>query len=348
MIREFDLYHEPLPPYHVVRSDHCFESQETENCPMRHIVTLLSLVVVLGQFAIVTGVASGNEPDGTTKPRYVRIGHFQCVCRQGDFEGNLKKVIEGLELASEANLDIVSFPESFLTGYFPQEEDARANCFAIDSPQMRRVLEKTAQFEPLFTVGFNELRDGRLFNTVAVVERGELLGRYSKAMPIHRYFDPGREFPVFEKKGLKFGIVICADGGYIEPTRILALKGARLILAPHFNFVSAPVKHYEMVRNDHIARSVENGVYFLRGNNVVRGNTLAGSKYQGYGYGDSYLLNPNGEVVAAAGLYHEYLMIYNLDLQKKHRSQLNRRSVKSANALLGTLQEVLDARHPQN
>ena len=103
-----------------------------------------------------------------------------------------------------------------------------------------------------------------------------------------------------------------------------------------------------MVRNDHVARAVENGVYFLRGNNVVPARTLEGSDYQGYGYGDSYLLNPNGMVVAAAGLYHEYLMIYNLDLQKKHRSQPNRRSVKSANELLDQLQEAIDAYQTRN
>ena len=137
--------------------------------------------------------------------------------------------------------------------------------------------------------------------------------------------------------------MICADGGYIEPTRILALKGARLIFAPHFNFVSSPVKHYQMVRNDHIARAVENGVYFLRANNVVPGRELAGSDYQGYGYGDSYLLNPNGQIVAASGLYHETLMIYNFDLEQKHRSQLSRRSRKSATQLLVILQETLDA-----
>lgn len=97
-----------------------------------------------------------------------------------------------------------------------------------------------------------------------------------------------------------------------------------------------------MVRNDHIARAVENGVYFLRGNNVVPDRQLLGSDYNGYGYGDSYLLNPNGEVVAAAGLYHEYLMIYNLDLRKKHRSRLGQRSRKSATELLDILQQTLD------
>ena len=191
-------------------------------------------------------------------------------------------------------------------------------------------------------VGFNETRDGKLYNTVAVIERGKILGRYSKAFPIMRYFKPGREFPVFEKKGLKFGVIICADGGYIEPARILALKGAKLIFAPHYNFVSDPIQHYQMVRNDHVARAIENGVYFLRANNVVPGRTLEGWGDRGYGYGDSYLLNPNGEIVAAAGLYQEYLMIYNFDLQKTHRNRHTWRSNKSAAALMDVLREVVE------
>jgi predicted amidohydrolase len=306
----------------------------------RHSIPLVALLAAqLACAALADGPAAG---DAASSPRYLRIGHYQCVCRQGDFEANLNTVVQGLELASEAGLDIVSFPESFLTGYFRKEEDARANAFAFDSPEMRRVLEATARFEPLFMVGFNELRGDELFNTVAVIEKGKVLGRYSKAMPIHRYFVPGREFPVFEKKGLKFGVVICADGGYIEPTRILSLKGARLIFAPHYNFVSNPVKHYEMVRNDHVARAVENGVYFLRANNVVPGTELEGLGDSGYGYGDSYLVSPNGEIVAAAGLYHEYLMIYNLDLKKQHRSRHNWRSAKSATQLLDVLREALE------
>ena len=306
---------------------------------MKCLLASLPLVFLPGLPTIAADAGTGDTAE---TPRYVRIGHYQCVCQQGDFEANLKTVVAGLELASEAKLDIVSFPESFLTGYFPRKEAARANSFAIDSPQMQRVLEQTARYEPLFMVGFNELRDDELYNTVVVIERGEVLGRYSKAMPM-AYFTPGREFPVFEKKGLKFGVVICADGGYIEPTRILALKGAGLIFAPHFNFVSGPVKHYQMVRNDHIARAVENGVYFLRANNAIPGRKLEGWNHDGYGYGDSYLLNPNGEIVAASGLYHEYLMVYNFDLKKNHRSRLSYRSRKSAIELSGILQDTLDA-----
>jgi predicted amidohydrolase len=310
---------------------------------MRSRVVLLLAAVPLS-VTLEAHTTAGDEPaEIASTPRDVRIGHYQCICRQGAFQANLRKVIEGLEMASEAGLDIVSFPESFLTGYFRKEEEARANAFSIDSPEMNEVLKRTAHFKPMYMVGFNELRGEELRNTVAVIEKGAVLGRYSKAFPIHRYFTPGREFPVFEKKGLKFGVVICADGGYIEPARILALRGAKLIFAPHFNFVSDPIQHYQMVRNDHVARAIENGVYFLRANNVVAARTLEGMRDQGYGYGDSYLLNPNGEIVAAAGLYQEYLMIYNLDLQKKHRNRHAWRSRRSAAALLEVLEDVAEA-----
>jgi len=276
------------------------------------------------------------------------IGHFQCKCVAEDFEKNLGTVIHGMQLAEAAGLDIVSFPESFLTGYFSQEEDARRNSFAVDSPYLQELLDKTAKFRPLFMVGFNELRGDSLLNTVVVVEQGTLLGTYSKAFPCYAYFTPGREFPVFDKNGLRFGVIICADGGYIEPTRILALQGARLIFAPHFNAVGDPIQHYQMVRNDHVARAVENGVYFLRANNVLdKPVAPVGPEISKFGYGDSYLINPNGQIVAAAGLYDEYLMVYNFDLSKPHRSRINVRSRKSAAALLDILQKTLDTTTPE-
>lgn len=273
--------------------------------------------------------------------QFVRIGHFQAVCHDGDFEHNLKSVIKGLELSTQANLDIVSFPESFLTGYFDNVEKTIANSFAINSWQMKQLLEETSRFDILFMVGFNEERNNKSYNTIAVIEHGKILGTYSKAFPVFGFYEPGREFPVFEKKGLKFGVIICADGGYIEPARILALKGAQLIFAPHYNYIVEPISHYEVVRNDHIARAVENAVYFLRANNCVPVNAKTGMSYSGFGYGDSYLLNPNGQVVASAGLYDEYLMIYNLDISKKFYASLGR-SKASASALGGILRETLD------
>jgi predicted amidohydrolase len=227
----------------------------------------------------------------------MRIGHWQLESKTGDFDANLAKVVTGLERADKDRVEIVCFPECFLTGYPDKEELARKSAFAVDSPQMMTLLDKTGKFEATYIVGFNELRGKDLYNTAVVVQKGHILGTYSKCsayMPFHKQ---GREFPVFERAGVKFGVIICSDGGYIEPTRILALKGARIVFAPHFNFIAAKglIGHFQHVRADHVARAVENDVWFVRGNNVVLGKE-SGLSYEGVGYGDSYIVDPQGEM----------------------------------------------------
>ena len=95
------------------------------------------------------------------------------------------------------------------------------------------------------------------------------------------------------------------------------------------------------MRSDHTARAVENGVYFVRGNNCTRDRQMAGLADNGHGYGESYVINPNGQIVAGAGLYDECLMVYNLDLNKKYRAGGTHRSRESARALLETLEQTL-------
>ena len=56
----------------------------------------------------------------------MRIGHCQLDSQLADFEGNLAKVVKGLEQADRDRVDIVCFPECFLTGYPDQEAAARA------------------------------------------------------------------------------------------------------------------------------------------------------------------------------------------------------------------------------
>ncbi len=313
---------------------------------MKTCLRIVCFVLIASCIGAISAETTNAKEPAQPARRYIRIGHYQCRCLQYDFDTNLKTVLHGLKLAADTKLDIVSFPESMLTGYYQEESEARKNCFAIDSPQIKKLRAETSSLDITFMVGFNELRGEKLYNTVAVIEKGKVLGRYSKAMPCFGYFTPGREFPVFEKMGLKFGVVICADGGYIEPTRILALKGARLIFSPHYNFwdpMSGPLTHNEVVRNDHIARAVENGVYFLRGNTVADSTKVKRFSDDGHGYGDSYLLNPNGERVAAAGLYNEYLMIYNLDLKQKFYAGHSERSLKSNENLGEILQRTVES-----
>jgi len=126
-------------------------------------------------------------------------------------------------------------PRLFLTGYFDTEEPTRRHALRLDGPEVLTLLNDTRIFDATFIVGFNELRGSDLYNTALIARTGRVLGTYSKCtayMPFHKQ---GRDFPVFERDGVKFGVIICSDGGYIEPSRILALQGARVIIAPHFN-----------------------------------------------------------------------------------------------------------------
>lgn len=244
----------------------------------------------------------------------MRIGHWQLESKTGDFEANLAKIVTGLERADKDRVEIVCFPECFLTGYPDKEEVVRKSAFAVDSPQMMRLLDKTGKFEATYIVGFNEVRGKDLYNTAVVVQKGHILGTYSKCsayMPFHKQ---GRDFPVFERNGVKFGVVICSDGGYIEPARILALKGARIIFAPHFNYIGAKglIGHFQHVRADHTARAVENDVWFVRGNNVVLGKE-SGLSYDGVGYGDSYIMDPFGEMLVRSRRLREDFIFADID-----------------------------------
>jgi predicted amidohydrolase len=243
----------------------------------------------------------------------MRIGHCQLESKTGDFDANLDKVVKGLEKADKDRLEIVSFPECFLSGYPDKEEPARKSAFAVDSPQMMKLLDKTSRFESTYIVGFNEVRGPDLYNTAVVVHKGHILGTYSKCFAYMKFHKQGREFPVFERSGVKFGVIICADGGYIEPARILALKGARIIFAPHFNYIGTKrlLYHFQKVRSDHIARAIENQVFFVRGNNVVIGDDYP--RQEGQGYGDSYILDPNGEMVARSRRNHEDFLFADIE-----------------------------------
>lgn len=244
----------------------------------------------------------------------IRIGHCQLESKTGDFDANLAKVVAGLERADKDRVEVVCFPECFLTGYPDKEELARKSAFAVDSPQMMKLLDRTGKFEATYIVGFNELRGKDLYNTAVVVQKGHVLGTYSKCSAYMKFHKQGREFPVFERSGVKFGVVICSDGGYIEPTRILALKGARIVFAPHFNYIGAKglIGHFQHVRADHVARAVENDVWFVRGNNVIVGKD-EGLNYDGVGYGDSYIMDPLGEMLVRSRRLREDFIFADID-----------------------------------
>jgi len=243
----------------------------------------------------------------------IKIAAYQGPVVFGNPEANLAEVEAALQRAESAGCSIVCFPETFLHGYFPKRELALQNAVSLDGEYFQSVLQRLSGYAPTIVLGLNELRGDDLYNTAVVIERGKLLGRYSKNYLVYDYFKRGHEFPVFERDGVGFGIVICADSSFSEPARIAAMRGAQIIFSPHFNYMAYDGldDHTYRVRNHHVALAVKNDVYVVKSNVVVpEGVGFPIFNRRGVGVGDSFILNRRGRPMAEAGLCTKTLLIH--------------------------------------
>jgi len=126
--------------------------------------------------------------------------------------------------------------------------------------------------------------------------------------------------------------VICSDGGYIEPTRLLALQGAKVVFAPHFNYIGKEglIGHFMKVRADHTARAVENSVYFVAGEQRLARQGRVHHQERRVGYGDSYIIDPHGEIVVRSRRHVEDFLFADIDPTISDRSWNVGRSMWSA------------------
>jgi len=87
------------------------------------------------------------------------------------------------------------------------------------------------------------------------------------------------------------------------------------VFAPHFNYIGKEglIGHFMHVRADHTARAVENVVYFVRGNNVSLGKEECIERYDGVGYGDSYIIDPWGEMLLRSRRHKEDFIFVDID-----------------------------------
>jgi predicted amidohydrolase len=86
-------------------------------------------------------------------------------------------------------------------------------------------------------VGLVERDQHLVYNTAALIgPDGALIGKYRKvALPraeIEAGVTPGTDYPVFETKLGRVGLMICYDGFFPEPARQLSMKGAEIIAFP--------------------------------------------------------------------------------------------------------------------
>jgi predicted amidohydrolase len=204
----------------------------------------------------------------------------------GDKAATLDKILATVREAAAQGVELLVFPEEALVG-----AEACNDCLAaggpcdthlalaetVPGPATDAVARLAAEHDMYVVFGLAERdRDDprTLYNAAAFVGPDGVQGTYRK---IHLgsppwvtegvTFAPGRELPVWQTRFGPVGVLICYDFWFNpELSRLLALKGARVILNCSASF-AGPGKRDYFVHTTEV-RAVENLVYTASANLV--------------------------------------------------------------------------------
>lgn len=222
-----------------------------------------------------------DDPDLGPSTITVGCANFESVAH--DKAATIEKMQQWIADAGRRGCDLLVFPELALNtwGHCAECADAHGPCAwhrdqaeVADGPAFRALLDVAATHGVHVIYGFEEADEtgrGAIYNSANVVAPDRLVGTYRKlhlGIPLETdRFTPGDALPVFATDLGPIGISICYDF-YMGPelSRVLALKGARLLVNPtgRSNLPRAR-EHLEQVTN---VRAHENLVAAVSANRV--------------------------------------------------------------------------------
>ncbi len=227
-----------------------------------------------------------------------------------------------VEEAGKQGVQVLSFQEVFTQPYFCPSQDSKwyASAESIpDGPTVKLMQTYAAKYQMVIVVPIYE-RDavsGVYYNTAAVIDAdGSYLGKYRKThIPQVAgfwekfFFKPGgSNWPVFQTRYCKLGVYICYDRHFPEGWRALALNGAEYIINP--SATVAGLSEY-LWRLEQPAAAVANGCWIGAINRV---GTEAPWNI-GEFYGQSYFVNPRGQIEKIASRDQDELIVHDLDME---------------------------------
>lgn len=241
------------------------------------------------------------------------------------YDDNLAKADSLIAEAASNGAGLVLLPELFEGPYFCQVEDYQKFSLAEEADQSKTLehFKKVARkYHVVLPVSFFEKAGNVYFNSLAVIDAdGTCLGIYRKShIPTGEcyeekfYFTPGDTgFMVFKTAIGKLGVGICWDQWFPEVARLLALKGAEIIVYPTA-IGSEPVlpkdskDHWQNVMKGHAAANI---VPVLASNRV--GIEKAGCSSMKF-FGSSFIADQHGNFAAEMNREEEGFRIAEFDL----------------------------------
>ncbi|MCK4872036.1 MAG: carbon-nitrogen hydrolase family protein [Phycisphaerales bacterium] len=179
-----------------------------------------------------------------------------------DPKRHVADALEAIDTAGQQGVDLIVLPEGVNIGSggkIPYHDAAEA----ADSPLLRHVAVKAAEYECYIVFPFIEQDDDCIYNSAAVFGRdGSQLGIYRKTheprcVVLGEGVAMGREFPLFDTDIGRIGILICYDTITPEPALVYGLQGADLVVYPH---MIQPLKN-EYFHITTRARALDSSVY---------------------------------------------------------------------------------------
>jgi N-carbamoylputrescine amidase len=258
----------------------------------------------------------------------VRVGLIQLTAEDTP-AANVRKTLPRIEEAAAKGAKIIGLQEMFTTKYFCITQDPTN--FDLAEPietgptvtELARVAKRLGVVivAPLF-----EARGSEVYhNTAAVIDAdGTVLGKYRK---MHIPQDPGFEekfyftpgdlgFRTWKTAHGDIGVLICWDQWYPEAARLTALGGAQILFyptaigwLPEEKAALGQAQHnaWETVQRGH---GVANGCYVAATNRV-------GTEGRTQFWGQSFVSDPYGEIVARASIEKEEVLLADCDLVKQ-------------------------------
>src|SRR3989440_4372703 len=263
----------------------------------------------------------------------VTIGLIQMSC--GPEPGaNLKKAIGRIGEAAKKGARIVCLPELFRSQYFCQNEDIKNFKLAetIPGPTTEALSRVALQKKVVIVASVFEKRAAGVYHNTAVIidATGKLAGKYRKMHipddPLYYekfYFTPGDlGFQTHDTKYGKVGALVCWDQWFPEAARLTALSGSQFLFYPTA-IGWLPGEEEEMNQAQHSAwetiqraHAIANGVYVLVVNRV-------GHEGQLNFWGQSFVADPFGRIIAKASPDKEEVLIVPCDLDKIEETRQN-------------------------
>ena len=224
----------------------------------------------------------------------MKISCVQMDMRLGDEAYNYAHAGELIrEAVRRDGTDVAVLPETWNTGYFPEDLAAHADHDGERTKQVFSALAKELNVNIVCGSVANR-RGDEFFNTAYVFDRrGDAIAEYDKTHLFtyageDRHFRAGEALCLFELDGRPCSLIICYDLRFPELTRKLALEGAEVLFVPA-QWPEKRTMHLETLAR---ARAIENQM-FLALCNSAAGDTACG--------GHSAIIDPWGEYLARAG-----------------------------------------------